>query len=51
MFEGIKMLKPSEAVDTIIPGIWACQWSSFKSFCPCSWYKNKSRVWTGSILD
>lgn len=36
MFEGIKMLKPSEAVDPIIPGIWACQWSSFKSFCPCS---------------
>jgi hypothetical protein len=25
MFEGISMLKPSAAVDTIIPGIWACQ--------------------------
>lgn len=39
MFEGIRTLKPSAAVDMIIPGIWECQWSSFKSFCPCLWYK------------
>ena len=41
MFEGIRMLKPSAAVDTIIPGIWECQWSSFKSFWPC--LKSKHR--------
>ena len=35
MFEGIRMLKPSPAVDMIMPGIWEFQWSSFMSFCPC----------------
>ena len=37
------MLKPSAAVETIIPGIWLCQWSSFKSFCP--WWTKSS--WGG----
>lgn len=36
MFEGISILKPSAAVETIMPGIWLCQWSSFKSFWPCN---------------
>lgn len=40
IFEGISMLKPSAAVDMSIPGICECQWSSFKSFWPCT-VKNK----------
>jgi hypothetical protein len=36
MLLGIRTLKPSIAVDTIIEGICGCQCSSFKSLWPCS---------------
>lgn len=35
MFEGIRTLNPSAAVDTIIPGIFGCQCNSLGYFCPC----------------
>ena len=31
---GLKTLKPSAAVLTIMPGICGCQWASFISCCP-----------------
>lgn len=41
MFDGMRMLKLSSAVETSIPGIWACQCNSFKSFWP--WWVSRNR--------